>query len=70
MKPKLFVFCSECGNFEHEIKTKKDLYKYCPLCSKKLKGVKIPGKTYFESKGEIENIGVCMWFGIETMFDE
>lgn len=70
MKPKLFVFCRECGSFEHEIKIKSDLYKFCPLCGKKLKGAKIPGKKYLECIEEIKGLGVGMWFGIETMFVE
>ena len=69
MKPRFFVFCSECS-FEHELKTKSDMMKFCSNCGTKLRGIKIPGKKYFECKDEIKNIGICMWFGIETMFAE
>lgn len=70
MKSKLFVFCPDCGSFDHEVKTKKDLYKFCPLCGKNLKCVKIPWKKYIKSEDEINNLGVCMWYGIETLFDD
>ena len=70
MKSKLFVYCNDCGGFDKEIKSKKDLYKFCPMCGKKLKGVKIPLNQYLKCKNEIKSIGVNMWFGIETIFSE
>lgn len=70
MKPKLFVFCSGCGSFEKEIKTKKELIKYCPKCGLKLRGLKIPIKIYNKAKKDIEGLGIAMWFGIEDMFKE
>lgn len=68
MKSKLFVYCKECGSFDKEVKTKKDMYKFCPMCGCKLKGVKIPEKKYNESIEDIKGLGITMWFGIETMF--
>jgi len=70
MKSKLFVYCSDCGGFDREVKTKKDLYKFCPMCGKELKGVKIPLNVYNLAKDEIKNIGINMWFGIEDMFKD
>ena len=66
----MFIFCKKCGDFDKEVITKKDVYKFCPMCGKTLTGVKIPGKTYLKAQNEIKSIGINMWVGIETTFIE
>lgn len=70
MKPKLFVFCSGCGDFDKDVRTKKDLYKFCPMCGEKLRGVKIPLNQYLKDRDQIKTVGINMWFGIESMFNK